>query len=249
MRFGVLLFTLPLFLGWAAPAKAYFQMEMMKAKVQQKSDTRWTLADWLSQKNKIRIWDHWLAMNKSVPFFDLSLSGAKAPHDFKSEVDGVLTKSDESSSLYEVDLSIYFINLNAEYEDMSFDREARSGSAGIRWFGASSQATSLFTRYGVRELKFDLTDEKFENSFVEGQLQLYVTKFFGIKGRYRKLFAASSKEGRELEGTRSSAGGFIELLIFRIYGEYFNETLELSQGGTITKETREGPELGVKLFF
>lgn len=230
-------------------AHAYFQQELMAAKRKQKASSRWTLADWLAQKNQMAFWDQWLAMNRSVPYFDLSLSGARTVYDLKTLTPSQSTIDRYASHIFEVDLSIFFLNLIVEYEDMNHDRKAKAAACGIRWFGTSSQSTSLNTRYGVREWEDELTREQSSTPFAEGQLQIYVTGFLGVKGRYRKLFEDTTNQSRKVKGDRASYGVFAEAIIFRAYVEYFTEQFDFDPGGQFQRETREGYDGGLKIFF
>lgn len=234
---------------YSLSASAYFQMDMLKGKKTNKENSQWTLADWLAQKNKMALADQWLALNSSANWFDLTLSGAHNEFKLKStDASGTVTNSKTKGQSYQLDAYFSIFNLYGEYEVNNDQKESYAGAAGLRLFGTSSQTTNLVVRYGLRSLTSS-ANEKWQNQFAEAQLQLYLLKQFGLQGKYRHYFPDDSNLGNRLEGHRLTAGAFIELLIFRIYGDYYQEPMERSSSGAVTKEQRDGMEYGVRLFF
>lgn len=231
---------------------SHFQTRMFDGqKRAQKEATQWTLLDWLGQKNKMSLADQWLAMNRTASFFEMNAAGAHSKFTIKNtDALGVKTERESDSAVYHLDLYFSIFNLYGEYEKWSDHRESWGGAAGLRLFGTSSQTTAFLARYGWRKLTKLDTQEVWENLFVEGDLQLYFVRFFGVHGRYRKVMPAKSNLGNTLEGTRATGGAFIEFREFRIYGDYFQEPMEFKDAnGVKTKEERSGYEVGLKLYF
>lgn len=231
-----------LFAFWtifSSTAHANFQMDFMKAKASAKSATRWTLSDWLAQKNKSRLADQWLAANRAADTaFELNLGG------------GLEVFGDRQAQIYQLDTYISFFNLFGEYEKTDDDKETFAGGAGFRLLGASSQTTNLIARYGLREWRNSSTKEISKNDFLEGQLQLYVFDFFGLLSCYRYLFPHASSQNNRMAGYRVTAGAFLEFGMLRLYANYFREPNESSDSnGAVTKTQNEGVEYGLKLFF
>jgi hypothetical protein len=245
--------VLVLLLFLPASAHAYFQMDLLKGKKQNKEATQWTLADWLTQKNKMSLLDQWLAMNRSANWFELNLSSTRGRLKLKNETGNVTTTINQDHEAYHADMYISFINLSGEYEKHDGENnksENYGGALGFRLLGTSSQTTSLTARYGWRKLRNLIDQEEWENQYAEGHLQLYLISAFGIQGQYRHYFPNKSNYGTELKGYRATAGAFLEFLIFRIYGNAYQEPIErTASDGTITKSDRSGIEGGVKLFF
>lgn len=146
-------------LSWNA--HAYFQMDFLKNKSSQaKSSSRWTLADWLAQKQKNSLADQWLALHTSSNWFDLSLSGQQTQFEVKTTpANGTATTTKDGGQLYEADMYISIFNLNGEMEKRGDDYESYAGAAGIRLFGTSNQTTNLVVRYGLQETKNKKTAE------------------------------------------------------------------------------------------
>lgn len=241
--------------GFAAASRGgggNFQSKMMSAGNRAaKESSQWTLVDWLTQKNKMRLADQWLALNRSATFYEMIAGGAHNRYTLKStDAGGVSTSQSRDAQTYTLDLYFTIFNLYGEYEKTSDHRESYGGAAGFRLFGTSSQTTALLARYGWRKLSNLETQEVWENQFAEGDLQLYIFKNFGIHGRYRHFFPNKSNLGNDLSGSRTTAGAFLEAMLFRVYGDYYLEPVEYKDAtGVLTKEQREGYEVGLKLFF
>lgn len=233
----------------AAPAHAYFQLELMNSKRTARQSSQWTLADWLSQKGRMSLMDQWLAMNKSANIFEFNPSAAHGRYTLKTADATATTSVDQDFQAYALDIYVTIFNLYGEYEKTSAQREAYGGAVGFRLLGTSSQTTNLVARYGWRQTMELQTQEEWENRFAEGQLQLYILKSFGLQGRYRYYFPSDSNLGQRLEGHRVSGGAFIDLFVMRIFGDYFQEPLELTSNGSVTKVERQGYEAGVRFYF
>lgn len=228
-----------------------FQSQLLNAKRSQKTASQWTLADWLTQKRNMKMADQWLALHRSATLFETNLSGGHSRYKLKStDATGAEVEVDRDSEAYQLDLYISIFNFFGEYEKTSDDREEYGGGAGLRLFGTSSQTTSLLARYGWRKRQELSSGEVWENQFAEGQLQLYIIGSFGLSGIYRHYFPNRSNQGREFAGTRATAGAFLEFMMFRIFGEAYQEPVEFTDvNGVTTKEERRGVSGGLKLYF
>lgn len=243
------LLVLCLALTYSWPATAYFQADLLKAKRRNTEATQWTLADWLRQKNQLSLMDHWLALHRSTHWFELNLSGGSQQYTVRSTTGTSTVSNSPNGQFYQADLYLNIFNLNSEYQKSSDQRESYGGAAGLRLLGKSSRTTSFTARYGWRRLTNLTTQEQWENQYLEGAVQLYVISSAGLNGQYRYYLPATSNQGTLLVGYKVTAGAFFEFLIFKIYGNYFQEPLELSSAGVTTKQQSDGFEGGVKLFF
>lgn len=231
------------------PAHAYFQMDLFRRRESEGESSQWTVFDWLAQKNKMALADQWLALNRSTNLFDIHLSGGSQSYKLKTDNGTVKGSHNQYSESYNLDMYISIFGLHGEYVKSNEDREAYGGSLGLRLLGTSSRSTYFTANYGWRKLQDLGNQEVWENQYAEGQLQLYLIKYFGLNGRYRYYFPATSSQGSRLEGYRVTAGAFIDVLIFRLFGDYFQEPMTVSKDGVTTKEDRQGYEAGVKLYF
>jgi len=230
----------------------HFQTRMFDGqKYANKEKSQWTLADWLGQKSKMALADQWLAMNRSATIFEINADGAHNKYTLKStDAAGVETEIGRDAQVYHLDIYVTIFNMFGEYEKTSDSRESWGGGAGLRIFGTSSQTTALVGRYGWRKLTHLASKEVWENLWAEADLQIYVFKFFGLHGRYRKTFPAKSNLTNTLESTRSTGGAFIEFQEFRIFGDVYQEPAEYKDvNGVVTKEERSGYEAGLRIHF
>ncbi len=238
----------------SVPAHAYFQMDLLKGKKTNKESTQWTLVDWMAQKNKMALLDQWLAFNRSANWFELNLGTERGRLKLKNtDNSSVTTTINQDSERYQMDLYLSIFNLYGEYEKTSDEvkeGENYGGALGLRLFGTSSQTTSLVARYGYQKRRDLTAQEEWETQYGEGHLQLYLIKAFGLQGQYRHYFPKKSNLGTEMSGYRATAGLFMEIVIFRIYANAFQEPLTYTAAdGTVTKQDRSGIEGGVRLFF
>lgn len=247
MRFLVIFICVSL-PAYAAP---HFQAKMLEGKRPKKEASQWTLGDWIAQKNKMAFWDHWLAMNRQATIYESNLGASHSRFDVENKsATGVITKSDGDSQRYDLDFYITIFNLFAEYEKTDASLESYGGGIGLRIFGTSSQTTNIALKTGWRKLSDLGTTERWENTFAEAALQLYLVKFMGLQGKYRMIFPSESNQGNTLEGTRVTGGVFFEAMIFRIFADYYQEPLRFKDSsGVITREQREGYDAGIKFFF
>ncbi len=244
------IFIVVFLLSLCLPAEAqYFQMDLMKKRQSNKESTRWTLADWLSQKQRIGLWDHWLSVNRSANWFEMQLSGHQFDYELTSDNGSGKVKIDESSKLYALDLWVTILGLRAEYEERDGHLETRSGMLSLRLVGASLQSTHILLRGGLQVTEDSSSGEEWENPFSAGVLKMYFLSFIGLEGEYRHFFPKKSHLGTQLKGTRIRGGAFIEYGIFQVSGHYWKEPMEFSSSGITTKQEREGYDVGIALLF
>lgn len=227
----------------------YFQLDLMKKRQSNKESSRWTLADWLSQKQKISLWDNWLAMNRSANFFEMQASGSQFDYDYTSNDGSGEVKITETSHLYSLDLWFSIFGLRGEYEKRDSGLISKTGLFNLRLIGTSLQSTHLQIRGGVQTLENPNTNEKWENPVADALLKMYFLSFIGLHGDYRHFFPKESNLGAKREGSRVRAGAFIEIGAIHLSGTWWKEPIETTRSGTITKQEREGYELGVSLIF
>lgn len=218
-----------------------------------KDSTRWTLTDYLSQKQKVRLMDHWLGLNGSAVKFESILSGGSLQYNTTStNGSGVKVKSSESITSGKFSLFYTIFGLEGEYEKSNKDWNSTSGMFSIRLLGSSQQNTNLTASYGIRKKAYTGdTPETFQNQFAQGSLNLYIVEFFGIDGSYRSYFNNKSSLQRDFKGTRITGGVFFEVGFFRIYGQFNQEMSEITpaDGSAATKEDRQGFDVGAKIFL
>lgn len=216
-----------------------------------KETTRWTLFDYLTQRQNIRLMDMWLSVNRSSSLFEAALSGGPVSYRYRTTSGGTSTSSDKTSQAYRLSLFVSIFGIEGEYEETNHDTKSYGGNVAIRLLGNSIQSTHLTVKYGL-QTRIDSSgtpEEKWSNQFAEADLNVYLIKYFGLKGEYRYYFPDKSSQGTDLQGDRTTAGVFIDVGMLRLYGDYFQEKLKYETATTVTDKKRDGYEYGAKLFF
>ena len=130
-------------------------------------------------------------------------------------------------------------------------------SANIRLFGKSIQDSSLVAKYGNYEAlnTLHMGDNLYEPSiqtgtFYGGELQLYLTKVFGIEGNYHEYQKQNNPEASQnLGGTYYDYNAFIEISLIRLVFGKYTESWNVSDAFGNYDVTGEGYTGGLKLQF
>lgn len=209
-------------------------------------NVRWTLSDWITQKQNFRMMDHWLALNRQRHFFELNLEGGK----IKYELTTGGAKKDYEMERYSASIYFSIFGLEGGVERSNEDLKYTWGQANVRVFGQSSQGTHLVLGYGLRKREDLANDLEVTNQYGNVKLQLYIFDFLGIDGTYRKDFRATDGQNTSYEGERYEYGAFIEYEFVRLYGRAFKDTTYKTPAGGVTQiESRDGFDAGVKFYF
>lgn len=214
--------------------------------------TRWTLVDFLAQKQSIKLMDLWLSMNRSGSLFEASVGGGPVGYRYRETGGGVTTANgNKTSQQYTLSMFVGFFGIEGEYEETNHDLKTYGGDVALRLLGDSQQGTHLTVKYGLqkREDSSNIPKEIWSNQFAQADLNLYIVSFFGIKGQYRHYLPDKSTQGTDLHGNRTTAGAFFDLGMLILYGDYFQEKLEYEKTTGITTKSREGFEYGAKFYF
>lgn len=245
-------FVVIVFLITGSPAFAQkFQGPLSSQAQGNRESSRWTIADWLTQKGNMRFMDQWLTLNRSANLFEMYLGGGPVSYTHRTTTAGVTTTASQDSIAYQIAMYVSIFGLQAEYEKTDHDLTAAAGSLAVRLIGATHQGTNLTLKYGLRKL----TDEsvtpaaEWSNQFAEGDMTVYIVKMFGVKAQYRHYFPDTADNGVDLRGSRATAGAFVDIGLLRLYGDYFQEKMDADNAGTVTTKEREGWEYGARLYF
>ena len=201
-------------------------------KQEQKEKSRWSLADWIDTRDRMRMMDLWLSLHSPTPF-EFFVAGEY----------GFVTRN-PGSPFNHLNLSAaaYAQMFGLQFEYEAAPRNRWLASFRLRLFGLHVQATNLTAEVGVRS-QIDSAGQGYRNGFLGGSMTLYIARFFGIDGLYRYYIASTpSSTGEIAGGYRLQGGAFIDFKFFRPYGYYFFEY-------TLNNTYQNGFHLGAKLFF
>ncbi len=213
-------------------------------KADKKQMSRWTLSQWLEQKNRIKLMDYWLSFNSPSPF-EFYLLGSHSNAKTKTN----LTTTETNVEVTQVGLGAFatIVGLEGTFEDREDDLDIWSAMFTLRLLGFHEQGTHLALHYGIRNLEGN--GDELANQFAAASLNLYLLKFFGITGHYRHYLEDTSNLGAKVDGNRIEGGGFIDFSFARLYGTWFSETLNYDNSGTESETSEEGIQFGLQLFF
>lgn len=220
-----------------------------RQKIERKEGARWTLQEWLAQKQRNQLMDLWLGMYAPSPY-EFSLSGGYQSYTTSTEP----LRSDNSHQSYSGAVAAYatLIGLQAEYENNSQEvYNDLSGSLNIRIIGNAVQGTHVILFAGLRTRTIDNsgTPILLRNKFIGADLNLYLTKYFGLAGNYRSYLPTDDTTLGTVSGTRSEAGIFIDFAAIRIFGNYFIDKQIETLSGVNSSVERTGIQSGIKFFF
>jgi hypothetical protein len=220
-------------------------------KQEEKKSARWTLAEWLAQKHQNQMMDLWLAKNSYSSPFEFFFDTQSINY---NESSGTGSPS-VNRNLYDGDLAAYAgrIGLRGGYETDTDNRTGWYGSLNFRILGRALQDTHINLEYGLRGMTLvnsGQPNETFQNQYGGVSTDIYLTKFFGLEGKYLRILPAQSDLQRTLQGEEEDAGIFIDFSFFRIFGNWRHEFLHYD-GGTqpSSSEIRDGIGGGIRLYF
>lgn len=200
-------------------------------KQEEKAKSRWSLADWLDTRDRMRVQDIWLAMHTSTPFeFFLDgnyqfnqVSGGNAFNGFSGSVGAYY-------SLW---------GLEGKYDSL-IDKHT-TYTLNLRVVGFHDQATHMAFQLGLRETS-DVNNISYRNALLGIRLSLYIFRVFGFRTVFQYYFPSTTNStGVSFSGNRIEVGPFLEFGFVRFYSNYFSKSE--------TNYTMTGLEVGLRTYF
>ncbi len=223
-----------------------------RQKATAKQGSRWTLQEWLAQKERNHMMDLWLGMYAPSPY-EFYVKGSL--QNYNLTVDPSAGGTDQKSyQSYSGGLGAYatIVGLEGDYENNAEEKyNDLSGSFNLRVLGNAVQGTHLILKYGLRTRDGEVSGQKFRvgNQFAGADLNLYLTKFFGLKGLYNHYFKTNDSNLGDISGSRSEAGIFIDFEMVRVFGQWFNDIQKNELNNVPTEIKRTGTQIGLQFFF
>lgn len=213
-----------------------------------KASKRWTLQEWLNTKNRNALMDQWLLMNSSSPF-EFFLKAESFNYESKTNQDAKKSYQSTSGSA-----AAYasIVGLQGEYENSTKERlNDLTGLLSFRILGDGLQSTSLILSVGQRTRQFEYSnvDHSVKNLLGQAQLNLYITKYFGLRGLYRQYQPTDNTDLGKIKGSLTEGGIFIDFNQLRVFGDYFEDIQRMSPSGVDAKIRRHGIKTGLQFFF
>jgi hypothetical protein len=197
-----------------------------------KEKNRWTLADWLTTRDKMRMQDLWLSLHSPSPY-EFYLSGNYQMNQ---------TQGGVTSNAWEVAFAAFVTAFGLEFRYELSQVRRMIGVFDMRLFGSHDQATNLTLQVGLKQ--DELGGESYRNPLAGLSMTVYLAQFFGVEGVYRHYFSSTpSSLGVSLSGDRFQGGAFLDFKFLRIYGDYFNDV------ETLQAASAQGVMVGTRLYF
>ena len=198
-----------------------------------KAQSRWSLEDWLTQRDRMKWSDLWLSMNSPSP-----------TEFFAYGTYNLVPKSQGLVPTLRWGLGAYMTIFGLEYEhSYVFEREDNYRFH-LRIFGYNVQNTNLSLQVGMRQRA---GAESFRQAYLGVSTSIYLKKFFGFQALYRYyLTAANTPTLGSPFGHRIEVGPFLDYGPIRVLGNFLAEA---ENTGTIGARGAYGWNLGVQFFF
>lgn len=212
--------------------------------------SRWTLKNWLEQKERNRMMDLWLGMYAPSPY---ELIFTLGQNDYGWLQDSSSTRINYKSLQGSLAFYALILGIEVAYENNTNERFVDTqGLINIRAAGNSNQSTHINLFGGLRNHKVENGIDLRAQPVAGVEMDLYIEKHIGIHFRGRYDFLKDSTDSGNLSGQMSEAGVFFDVAWIRIFGNYFSHVTKVdttSLGGNLTQETRTGYNYGFRLFF
>jgi hypothetical protein len=222
-----------------------------RKKAEEKKGARWTLEDWLAQKERNRMMDLWLAMYTPTPY-EFFLQGSNLA--YKVSNSPANTESDSSNyATLQGALGAYatVVGVEMEYENNKSESFSDlTGTLNLRIAGNAVQGTHLILYAGqrTRENVSDLAKTRLVQNLAGADLNIYLNQHFGISGDYRNFVAQDDPVLGKVDGSLTKAGVFIDFEFVRIFGSWYEE-IEVRAQTSETTLKRNGIQSGLQFFF
>lgn len=246
ISFFSLLFSLSPAPTWAQNSRPW----LLSTGAAAREAKRFTLQEWLENKDRRALMDMWLTINTPSPY-EFVIGGSMFNYTLQTTVTDTPAQS-KSVGGYSGEISAYarFVGLSAEYSNNT--EEGFNDVAGIfnlRIFGNTVQGSHITLHYGLRTRNAADKSYRLNQQFGAATLQLYLMKYFGIQGNYRKYLPYSEDHFGETEGNELNAGAFIEFGALRLFGDWYQEKQNSKMNNVETKYDRTGTKIGIKIYF
>lgn len=227
--------------------KGFGQASDWQQKVEKKSTQRWTLQEWLSQKERNRWMDQWLALHTPTPYeFSLELQTLNYTIVSLDSLPQHRTVSGMFTA-YATLVGLSFQNTNNASEGFIDN----TGYFHLRLLGTADQGSHFTISVGQQTRTYNNSTAS-PRSQLLGQLDLtlYLNHHFGLQGLYRYYnpIKADATYG-DLSDAYKSLTVFIDFAAVRVFGSAFNEQETSVLGGQTTQRQIQGASGGIRVYF
>lgn len=216
----------------SVPSLAETRYSSVYQKSNAKAASRWSLDEWLEQRDKMRLMDLWLSLHSPSPFeFFLTANyqwGRQGGENY-------YTAWNLGFAAY---ATIFGVEVNRELSDLS---TRTTGIFNLRIFGQAVQGLNLTLQGGAKYE--ERGSDKFWTPLAGFFVTIYVNRYFGFEFLYRHHLKTDLKP---FYGNRYEGDVFIDFKFLRVFGGYFYEGEKATGSADFI---RKGGFLGTKFFF
>jgi hypothetical protein len=214
-----------------------------------RASKRFTLAEWLDNKDRRALMDMWLSLNTPSPY-EFVIGGGQYRYSLETTRSGTTTSENFDSQMAEVSAYAKFVGLTAEYQKNTTEHFTdTTGIFNLRVFGQTVQGSHITLHYGLRTRNSETNLYRLNQQFPAATLQIYLMKYFGIAGHYRSYLPITENFYGETSGDEYQAGVFIEYGLLRFYGSIYEERQNSKLNNIETNYKRNGSKIGLQFYF
>ncbi|OFZ79423.1 MAG: hypothetical protein A2583_02975 [Bdellovibrionales bacterium RIFOXYD1_FULL_53_11] len=202
-------------------------------KQEAKAKHRWSLSEWITTRDKMRMMDLWLALH------------SPSPYEFYLGTEYGFSETGRNHVRFNA--AAYASIFGLEVQKSILNSNEWLGLFMLRIMGYHAQATNITMQAGLRsEFKPDVA----RNALAGIAMSIYITRFFGIDGFYRHHFlSVLNADGYRVRGHHVEGGVFIDFKFVRIYGMYYYKPETIFRPSRIENAGRSGVNTGIRLYF
>lgn len=211
---------------------------------------RFTLQEWLENKDRRALMDMWLSINTPSPY-EFLIGSSIQNYSVTTKVTGFADVV-QSKSTYQTEIMAYakFVGVTLEHQNNTEEGfNDVTGIFNLRLFGETLQGSHLTLHYGLRTRTANDGTYRLNQSFPAVTFQLYLMKYFGLQTNYRTFAPVTEPVFGTTSSSEITYGLFIEYGALRIFGDVFQENQTSTPAGVNTEIKRDGGRVGLKLFF
>lgn len=211
---------------------------------------RFTLQEWLENKDRRALMDMWLSINTPSPY-EMVIGTSLQNYDVSTKA-GNANEVLQSHSTQFTEISAYalFVGVTLEHtNNRSENFSDLTGMFNLRIFGETVQGSHITLHYGLRTRTGDNNLYRLNQSFPAATMQIYLMNYFGIQGNYRAFAPVTEAYYGDTTAKEVNYGIFIEYGLLRLFGDVYQETQTSLLDGVQTDILRKGGRVGLKFYF
>lgn len=210
---------------------------------------RFTLQEWLENKDRRALMDMWLSINTPTPY-EFVVGGALQGYTADLTTGGATTSASKNTYFGEISAYATFIGLSLEHANNNEEGfNDVTGIFNLRVFGNTVQGSHLTLHYGLRTRTATDGSYRLNQPFPAVTLQLYLMKFFGIQGNYRAFSPVNETFYGETTANELTYGVFVEYGLLRLFGDIYQEQQNSKLNSVESTLERKGSRVGIKFYF